>query len=268
MTKNPAVPVKDEKADSPLDHIPLSTRLKVFFRLFLVQGSWNYETMLGTGVGYAAEPLTQMLPKESQDAARDRQVAYFNSHPYMAGVAVGALARAELDTVPPDMILRFRQALCTPLGSIGDQLIWAGWLPFSSLVGLLAFGLGAPPLTAVLIFLIIYNSLHLVLRGWGLQVGLTQGLKVSQALNMPVFRAAPQIISRAAAVMAGLSIPLVMNRLWSMSVVPANGFPSYPWLFALAVPGALVVASLQSKLHGWQVALGALVVLTLYAIIF
>lgn len=268
MSENHSVSGRSDEGAPALRPIPLATRLKVFFRLFLVQGSWNYETMLGTGVGYAAEPLTQMLPQESQDAARDRQVAYFNSHPYMAGVAVGALARAELDAVPPDMILRFRQALCTPLGSIGDQLIWAGWLPFSSLMGLLAFGLGAPPLTSTLTFLIIYNSLHLVLRGWGLQVGLTQGLKVSQALNMPVFRAAPQVISRAAALMAGLSIPLVMNRLWSISVIPASGFPSYTWLLALAVPGALVVASLQSKFHGWQVALGALVVLTLYAIIF
>lgn len=253
--------------NNPL-RIPLSKRLKVFFRLFMVQGSWNYETMLGTGVGYAAEPLIQMLPVDQQDAARDRQVAYFNSHPYMAGVAVGALARAELDSLPPDSILRFRQALCTPLGSIGDQLIWAGWLPFSSFMGLLAFGLGAPPLTSALIFLIIYNSLHLILRGWGLQVGLTQGLKVSGALNMPVFRAAPQIISRAAALMAGISIPLVINRLLSVSVTPLNGFASYTWLIALAVPGAVVVASLQSKLHGWQVALGALSVLTLYAIIF
>jgi len=69
-----------------------------------------------------------------------RQSAYFNAHPYLAAVAVGALARAELAGVPPERIERFRTALSGPLGSVGDRLVWAGWLPFCSLVALVAFG--------------------------------------------------------------------------------------------------------------------------------
>ena len=37
----------------------------------------------------------------------------------------GALARAELDGEPPARIERFRTALCGPLGSVGDRLVWA-----------------------------------------------------------------------------------------------------------------------------------------------
>ena len=68
---------------------------------------------------------------------------YFNAHPYLAALAIGALARAELDQVPPARIERFRSALCGPLGSVGDRLVWASWLPGCSLIALLIFGLGA-----------------------------------------------------------------------------------------------------------------------------
>ena len=76
-------------------------------------------------------------------AALARESQYFNAHPYLAAVAVGALARAELDGEPPARIERFRTALCGPLGSVGDRLVWAAWLPLCSLVALAAFGLGA-----------------------------------------------------------------------------------------------------------------------------
>src|SRR5207237_102193 len=76
-------------------------------------------------------------------AALARESHYFNAHPYLASVAVGALARAELDGEPPERIERFRTALAGPLGSVGDRLVWAGWLPFCSLAALAIFGLGA-----------------------------------------------------------------------------------------------------------------------------
>ena len=100
---------------------------QVYFRLFAVQGSWNYEIMSGTGIGFCVEPVLRLLPGgahgEAYRAALARQSQYFNCHPYLAGVAVGALARAELDREAPPKIERFRTALCGPLGSIGDRLI-------------------------------------------------------------------------------------------------------------------------------------------------
>jgi PTS system mannose-specific IID component len=57
--------------------------------------------MLGTGLGYAVEPALRLLPGGVDgDAYRNaiaRQSGYFNAHPYLAAIAVGALARAELD---------------------------------------------------------------------------------------------------------------------------------------------------------------------------
>ena len=127
-------------APLPAPHMPALTWVTIFTRMLAIQGSWNYENLIGNGIGFCVEPALRLLPGGVHGpdfkAAMSRQSAYFNAHPYLAAVAVGALARAELSGVPATRIERFRTALCGPLGSVGDRLIWAGWLPFCSLISL------------------------------------------------------------------------------------------------------------------------------------
>jgi phosphocarrier protein len=40
-----------------------------FLRLFAVQGSWNYETMIGNGIAFSMKPLLRGLPEERYRAA-------------------------------------------------------------------------------------------------------------------------------------------------------------------------------------------------------
>jgi mannose PTS system EIID component len=238
------------------------TWVTVFTRLLAIQGSWNYETLIGNGVGFCVEPLLRSLPGGVRGpafkAAMARQSTYFNAHPYLASVAVGALAKAELSGVPPERIERFRTALCGPLGSVGDQLVWAGWLPFCSLVSLIAFGLGARPLAVVLTFLALYNAGHLALRAWGLRVGWSRGLGVASALANPVLRRGPAHLARAAAAAAGLAIPLTAAHV-------VNGGSA---LLALVLAAAAVTAALLVRLHGriegWKL---SLVLIALFALI-
>jgi PTS system mannose-specific IID component len=241
---------------SPLTWITVSSRL------LAIQGSWNYETLIGNGIGFCVEPVLRYLPGGVHGpefkAAMARESTYFNAHPYLAAVAVGALARAELSGVAPERIVRFRTALCGPLGSVGDQLVWAGWLPFCSLISLIAFGLGARPLAVVLLFLLLYNAGHLALRGWGLHVGWTRGLGVASALGNPVFRRGPAHVARAAAAMAGIAIPLTAAR------VVVGG----PTLLALVLAAGAATAVLLIRLHGrvegWKL---SLVLIALFALI-
>ena len=117
---------------------------RAWLRLFAVQGTWNYERMLGVGMGYAAEPLLDDL--KTVDPVRHteavvRSAEFFNCHPNLAGLALGATTRAEYDGVPGAQIARLRTALCSPLGALGDQLFWAGLVPVlvgSTLVGVVA----------------------------------------------------------------------------------------------------------------------------------
>jgi PTS system mannose-specific IID component len=252
--------------------LPLRTRLAMMMRLLAIQGSWNYETLMGNGIGFCVEPALRLLPGGAHTPefkrALARQSKYFNAHPYLASVAVGALARAELDHEPPERIERFRTALCGPLGSVGDRLVWAGWLPFCSLVALAAFGVGAGPLVVLSIFLGLYNTGHLALRLWGLNVGWTQGLRVASALGHPVFRTGPTQIGRLAALATGLGLPLAIGRLVTRESRTDIGLSSLDLLVIVGVVvGALVIIRLQNRIEGWRLSLVVLASLVLYSVI-
>ncbi|HEX9607230.1 MAG TPA: PTS system mannose/fructose/sorbose family transporter subunit IID [Gemmatimonadaceae bacterium] len=245
--------------------LPLRVKLAMYFRMLALQGSWNYETLNGTGVGFAMEPALRYLPGgidgPEYRAALARESRYFNAHPYLAAVAVGALVRAELDGVDPTKIERFRTALAGPLGSVGDRLVWASWLPFCSLVAIGVYGAGGSPLGVVGTFLLLYNAGHFLLRAWGLRIGLSRGLNVASALGNPVLRQGPQYIGSAAALVAGVALPLALQRVAGPGRALVGG------IIGVALIGILLLARLRERAEGWRIALGVLAVFVLYSVL-
>lgn len=249
---------------TPARALPLRVELAMLLRLLAIQGSWNYETLLGNGIGFCVEPALRLLPggvhTPAFKEALARQSKYFNAHPYLAAVAVGALARAELDGESPEKIERFRTALAGPLGSVGDRLVWAGWLPFCSLVGLTVFGFGGGPVAVLVTFLGLFNAGHLALRAWGLRTGWNRGLRVAQSLANPVLRRGPQLIAPLAAFTAGFGVPLAMTR------VIGPGRALFGLVLVGAVLGAFLIVRLHGRVEGWRLALGVLVSLVLFSV--
>lgn len=245
--------------------LPLRVRAAMLLRLFAIQGVWNYETMLGNGIAFALEPALVRLPGgkkgEAYKRAMGRHSGYFNAHPYLAAVAVGALARAELDGVPEAQIERFRVAAPGPLGSVGDRLVWAGWVPLCSAIALLAFGLGMSPAGVVLLFLGVYNVLHLGLRIWGLHAGWTHGLRVAQALGNPVLRQGPAHVARATALVAGIALPVAATGIIGPGRVLLGS------VLAAVAAGAVLVTLLHGRFEGWRLATLALAAFVLYAMV-
>lgn len=238
--------------------------MAMYVRLFAIQGAWNYEGLLGNGIGFCVEPALRRLPGgasgDAYRAALARESQYFNAHPYLAPVAVGALARAELDGEAPERIERFRTALCGPLGSVGDRLVWAGWLPLCSLLALSAFGFGAGPVAVLAIFLGLYNAGHLALRAWALRTGWQHGLRVASSLGNPVLRSGPTQISRAAALAAGVAIPIALGR------VIGPGRTLLGEVLIGVVIGAAIIVRLEGKVEGWRLALGVLALFVLVSV--
>lgn len=246
-------------------HVPFLTRLVTWLRLFAVQGSWNYEILLGNGIGFCAEPALRLLPGghggDKYRRALARQSRYFNAHPYLASVAVGALTRAELEEVDPAKIERFRTALAGPLGSVGDRLIWSGWLPLCSLLALGAYGVGGSAGLVVALFLIAYNVGHVAIRAWGLKVGFAHGTEVAKALSSPLLRRAPEWLDRAGALLAGIAVPTAVER-----AVGIGGEVSAVAIGAV-LTGGVVLARIPNTSVGWRLALGALSIIVLYAVL-
>lgn len=248
----PAAPESARRiADASL---PFGTRLAIVARLFAIQASWNYEILIGNGMGFCVEPALRLLPGgkggDAYRAALARQSQYFNAHPYLASFAVGALAKAELEGQPPARIERFRTALPGPLGSVGDRLVWVGLLPTCSFAALVLFGLGRSPLLCVLAFLLLYNAGHVALRLWGLQMGWEKGLAVASALGHPILREGPVWLARAGTLLAGVAVPLTVMRL-----VNGGGLPRTAVTLVTAAAGASALVLFHGRVEGWRIAL-------------
>jgi len=245
--------------------LPARTRAAIFLRMLAIQGAWNYETLVGNGIGFCLEPALRRLQGgvhgEPYHRALARQSQYFNAHPYLAAMAVGALARAELEGVDPAKIERFRTAMCGPLGSVGDRLVWASWLPLCVLVALLTFAMGGGAPGTVLTFLISYNIGHVALRIWGMNVGWREGLKVATALGNPVLRHGPVHLARIGALVAGVALPLAVQRL-----VGSDRLVQLEVLAAVAVGGVLLTR-LHGRIEAWKWSCGVLALFALYSVL-
>lgn len=216
----------------------MTGRLRAFLRLYAVQGAWNYERMLGVGMGYAAEPLLEDLRRidpvrHSEAVVRSAQ--FFNSHPYLAGLALGASVRAEYDGAPGPQVSRLRTALCSPLGALGDQLFWAGVLPAMVGLALAAIALGAGP-WVVVAFLLAFNLVRAWTAGWALRTGLRTGMMVGTAIGNSMIPRAAVVAGAAAGFSVGLAAPLV--AVWLAGALGRSEL-----LGAAGVAAAGVVAS-------------------------
>ncbi|MDQ2670285.1 MAG: PTS system mannose/fructose/sorbose family transporter subunit IID, partial [Gemmatimonadota bacterium] len=185
------------------------------FRLLAVQGAWSYERMLGIGMGHAAQPLLAELrgrePVRHAEAMA-RAAEFFNANPNLAGVALGALARAELDLVPGRQIEKLRSALSSPLGSLGDQLFWAGLVPLLGAAAVTAAALGMDA-GAALGIVIVYGVARWWVLRWGLRTGLASGMAIGQELTRSWIHRVIAPAGALAAFAVGLALPLAADWL-------------------------------------------------------
>jgi PTS system mannose-specific IID component len=131
-------------------------------------------------------------------------------------------------------------------------------MPFCSLVALTVFGLGGDPWTVVLTFLLLYNVVHVGIRIWGLNTGWNHGLRVATALGNPILRQGPPYVARAAALAAGIGLPLAIGRIIGSS----HRYTGV--VVAAAILGGAVVVALQNKIDGWRL---TLLVLAIFAVV-
>jgi PTS system mannose-specific IID component len=193
-------------------------------RALFIQGSWNYRSMLGLGMAWAMLPALRWRAHRSSGSARaaelapvtlQRHVEPFNSHPYLASMALGSLIRLEADGASDDTIRRFRAAVRGPLGALGDRLVWATWLPLCSLLGVLVLLSGASPWIAGALFLGVYNTGHIALRIWGFSAGYAEGPRLAARLKSAGLSQLADRLGSGVALLAGLTAGLLLaGRPW------------------------------------------------------
>jgi len=148
----------------------------IWLRQFLLQGCWNYEGMQNVGFAYCMLPALRERHAGSPEEllrALKRHLEFFNTHPAMAGVILGAsvlleerVASREAD---PRAVGTFKVGLMGSLGAIGDSFFWGALKPMASVAGVLLSLVH--PLLGVASLVVLYNLFHLGIRYRGFAAG-------------------------------------------------------------------------------------------------
>jgi PTS system mannose-specific IID component len=170
------------------------TLWKVFLRSLLFQATWNFERMQNLGFAFAMAPALEVLYAEpaARAEACERHLELFNTHPYLAAMVLGVAVRLEEDQSSrgistSELTFSFKVGTMGGLGAIGDAFFWASLKPFSVVFSLL-WEVLVGGRSAIVVFLVLYNLVHLTFRGLAFYTGYRLGVESAarlQALNIP-----------------------------------------------------------------------------------
>jgi mannose/fructose/N-acetylgalactosamine-specific phosphotransferase system component IID len=173
---------------------PLSriTLLRIAGGALVLQAAFNLERRQGMGVAAALAPLASRWgDREGRRRFLLRHLETYNTNPGLAGPLLGALARLESlaaagDVTAADRAIRLKRGMESPLAALGDTLFWSGLRPgllaVTAALGWIAGG------WAVLLFLALYNAVHLGFRVGGVFWGYGAGETLPGLLRRPVLR--------------------------------------------------------------------------------
>ena len=169
---------------------------KMIFRSLFLQSSFNYERMQAGGWLYSLMPALKKVHKKKDElsAAMKRHLEFFNTHPFLITPVLGIIAAMEEKKEDPQMIRSIKVALMGPLGGIGDALLWMTLLPITAGIGVSLAKQGNA--SGPIVFFLLFNAVHLVLRVGGMFYGYYTGVQALKKL-----KAGAKAISRAASIL-------------------------------------------------------------------
>ena len=164
------------------------TLARVLWRSFFLQAAWNYQGKQNLGAAAAIQPALEEIHGIGTPFLQHslkRVLNQFNTQPYMAGPILGSLIKVE-ETVSksdlsPEKMIRYQMALTTAFAAIGDAFFWNALLPATAVLGLMWAVQGR--VMGALVFLLVYNSVHLAVRVWGFWLGYRCGLDLPSAVD-------------------------------------------------------------------------------------
>ncbi len=217
---------RDTSNDKPL----LDKQLfkETFWRSFPLQACFCYERMQNVGFAYQMIPaLKRLYPnKEEASEALKRHLTFFNTTPtvvtFITGICIALeekfkKAKDAGEDFDVDSINGVKTALMGPLAGIGDSLFWGTFRVIGAGIGT-SLALKGSILGAVLFFL-IYNIPHLIVRYEGLKIGYKGGIgflaSISEGSIFATFTEAANVlglivVGSMIASMVNFKIPLVI----------------------------------------------------------
>ena len=157
---------------------------KTFWRTFPLQACFCFERMQNVGFAYMMIPALKKLYKNKKDIsdALKRHLAIFNTTPavvsFIAGAAIAMeekfkKAKDKGEEVDEESINAVKAALMGPLAGIGDSFFWGTFRIIGAGIGTSLAAKGS--ILGAILFLLIYNVPHLIVRYFGLKIGYKSG---------------------------------------------------------------------------------------------
>ena len=192
--------------------------LKVLLRSFYIQSTWNSERLLGLGFCFCLIPIARRLFKNKEELIDflQRHLGFFNSHPYLATYALGAIANIEEQAYVKKWgdkrpITVFKTRVIGPLGALGDALFWQLFRPILGIVGIVL--LSVIGTWGAALYLLAYNAFHFGIRVKGLIDSYSKGFDIVRDISMRRTQKYFRIIKYLFASMLGLGLAIIMNNL-------------------------------------------------------
>jgi len=226
-------------------------------RALHIQALLTPERMQGPGFAFALLPVLERLYPERLDLGRAirRHLAYFATHPALAGYVLGAAARWEErraagDPISDETIDTWKRALASPLAAMGDPFFWVTLRPLAGLVGVLAIGLIPAPLfgpdwrvlLCPLLTLLTYNAFALPFRVVGTHAGYIEAERPAALLRSLHLREWGHALGCAGALGYGALLALVIRFL---------DFGSIGWGLGAAAKVTSATPLLLGAMIGW-----------------
>ena len=211
-----------------------ATRLKwttlfhVCCRSLLLQASWNFERLQNLGYLYLVLPgLRSIYGSPLPLEVLQRHAGYFNTHPYLTPLVAGANLRLEArlaagEDIPVD-ITTFKNMVIAPFAAMGDALFWGGVRPLAAVISLFFATQGS--LWAPVVFLVLFNLPHLIVRIAGMVLGYVQELRVVETVRLK---------EMTIVLLGVLSAFLAQRSCLHQDISPAWGFVLLPVIFLYA----------------------------------
>lgn len=149
---------------------------ELFFNSFVLEASYNYERQQSLGFAIGMWPAIKRFykTKEERAEALERHLAIFNITPHLAptvtGVATAMEEKASQDeSFDKGAINSIKVGLMGPLSGIGDSIFWGTLRVITVGIGVSLAKDGN--VLGPLLFLLLYNIPHLLVRYYGVVFG-------------------------------------------------------------------------------------------------
>ncbi len=211
------------------------------------------------GFVYSMDPVLERLYPDTRDRqeATRRHLDGVNTHPLMGPMLVGVSARLEQEK-GGTAVRSYRVPVMTALAAQGDRIFWGHVRPLAAIAGVMGCLCFRDSLVGSLVFLLVYNAPHLLVRGRGFASGWQKGMGVLAVFRSPLVERLISMTGRAVALGLGVVTGALVLK------ASATGWKLEPSSVDLITLGTI---GISGGIGSWLVWKGLAVELAIYALV-